>query len=200
MPTGCGRGPALAAEAVAIAAVLEDAFASLRRAGYLHGNVKPSNIGFTSEGSPKLFDFGLAREANDTATLGGTLRYMSPEALVGRPAEEADDVWSLCVVLNEMVSGRHPFADGGSAADVRDRIGRQRRSEDDSLTARSGLSSAVLALTPWLLTAPSSARSAPRARSPTRLNPWSRRNGRPLSPLFLSSPCFVPGLQASVPR
>ena len=125
---------------------------------------------------------------------------MSPEALVGRPAEEADDVLSLCVVLNEMVSGRHPFADGGSAADVRDRIGRQRLSEDDSLTARSGLSSAVLALTPWLLTAPSSARSAPRARSPTRLNPWSRRNGRPLSPLFLSSPCFVPGLQASVPR
>ena len=42
---------------------------------------------------------GLAREANDGATLGGTLRYLSPEVLSGPPAEEGDDVWSLCVVL-----------------------------------------------------------------------------------------------------
>ena len=101
-----------------------------------------------------------ARETADTDARGGTLPYMWPEVLAGRPAAEADDVWSLCVVLNEMVSGRHPFADGGSAADVRDRIERQRLSEDDSLTARSGLSSAVLALTAWLLTAPRSARPA----------------------------------------
>ena len=147
-------------EAVAMAAVLGDALAALHRAGYLHGDVKPSNIGFTSEGSPKLLDFGLAREANDTATLGGTLRYMSPEVLAGRPAEEADDVWSLCVVMHEMVSGRHPFAAGGNAAQTRDRIGRQRLTAGDSSPSGSGLSSTVLAFTASLLTAARPARPA----------------------------------------
>ena len=54
---------------------------------------------------------------------GGTLRYASPEILSDRPAAEGDDVWSLCVVLYEMVSGEHPFAGGGrGAADAGDRI------------------------------------------------------------------------------
>ena len=57
--------------------------------------------------------------------MGGTLPYLSPEVLAGRPAEEADDVWSLCVVLDEMVSGRHPFA-GGALEEVQSRIRRQR--------------------------------------------------------------------------
>ena len=54
-----------------------------------------------------------------------TLRYASPEILSGRPAGEADDVWSLCVVLYEMASGEHPFA-GGSADQVAPRIRQQR--------------------------------------------------------------------------
>ena len=57
--------------------------------------------------------------------MGGTLPYLSPEVLSGRTAEEADDVWSLSVVLYETVSGRHPFA-GGSAEEVAERIRRQR--------------------------------------------------------------------------
>ena len=51
-----------------------------RAEGYLHGDIKPSNIGFTSDGSPKLLDFGLSREMNDAALDGGTLHYASPEA------------------------------------------------------------------------------------------------------------------------
>ena len=92
---------------------------------FLHGDVKPSNIGFTSEGSPKLLDFGLAHAVDDAAMVGGTLPYLSPEVLTGRPAEEADDVWSLSVVLYEMVSGRHPFS-GGTIEEVQRRIRRQR--------------------------------------------------------------------------
>ena len=103
-------------EAVRTAAALADALAALHDAGYLHGDVKPSNIGFTAGGSPKLLDFGLARGAGSAAA-GGTLRYASPEILSDRPAGEGDDVWSLCVVLYEMVSGEHPFA-GGSADEV----------------------------------------------------------------------------------
>ena len=59
-----------------------------------------------------------------------TLPYMSSEVIAGRPAEEAD-VWSLCVVLHETVSGRHPFASDG-AAGVRDRVRRQRLTVGDS--------------------------------------------------------------------
>ena len=109
------QGPVAAAHGVALAPALSDALATLQGAGYLHGDVRPSNIGLTSEGSPKLLDSGLAREASDRDIWGGTLRYMSPEALARHPAQEADDVWPLCVVVHEMVSGRHPFTGGGDA-------------------------------------------------------------------------------------
>ena len=119
------RGPVPEREAVRIASALAGALAALHDAGYLHGDVKPSNIGFTASGSPKLLDFGLAREANDAGVVGGTLHYASPEVLSGRPAEEADDVWSLAVVLYEMVSGGHPFA-GAGVGEVTQRIRRRR--------------------------------------------------------------------------
>ena len=120
-----GEGPIPARQSVAVTIRLAEALAALHGAGYLHGDVKPSNIGFTADGSPKLLDFGLARPANNAAVAGGTLRYLSPEVLSGQPAEAADDVWSLCVVLYEMVSGEHPFA-GGRVEDVADRVRRQR--------------------------------------------------------------------------
>ena len=120
-------GPVPEREAVSVAGTLAGALAALHEAGYLHGDVKPGNIGFTADGSPKLLDFGLAREANDAGVVGGTLRYASPEVLSGRPAEEGDDVWSLAVVLYEMASGEHPFARrGDSPGEVTRRIRRRR--------------------------------------------------------------------------
>ena len=98
------------AEAVSIAAALGHGLGALHRVGYLHGDVKPSNIGFTSQ----LAEAARPRSGSPAkdGTAGGTLRYMSPEMLAGRSAEETDDTWSLCVVLHEMVAGRHPFMDG----------------------------------------------------------------------------------------
>ena len=145
------RGPVPAAEAASVALVLGGALAALHREGYLHGDVKPSNIGFASNGSPKLLDFGLARETNHAETVGGTPRYMSPEVLSGRPAEEVDDVWSLCVVLDEIVSGRHPFAGGGG--EVTDRIRRQRLVRGAQPSPGSELASVVLAFTASVLMA-----------------------------------------------
>ena len=86
------------------------------------------------------------------ASRGGTARYLSPEVLSGRPADEADDVWSLCVMQYEMVSGEHPFA-GGGAGEVRDSIRRQR-------LRRGAPSSEALAFTASVLTARRSARPA----------------------------------------
>ena len=74
-------GPLAPAQALSVAARLADALATLHEKGFLHGDVKPSNIGFTSEGSPKLLDFGLAHAVDDTAMVGGTLPYLSPEVL-----------------------------------------------------------------------------------------------------------------------
>ena len=154
------RGPVPEREAVSVAGVLADALAALHDAGYVHGDVKPSNIGFTAAGSPKLLDFGLAREANDAGVVGGTLRYASPEVLSGRPAEEADDVWSLAVVLYEMVSQDHPFArPGADAREVTQRI-RRRRVRTDGPRSGPARQSPVAAFAAAVLSAPRPVRSS----------------------------------------
>ena len=120
------REPLRCADAVGVAVTLSEALTALHDAGYVHGDVKPSNIGFASDGAAKLLDFGLARLTNAPGQpAGGTLPYVSPEVLSGRSATEADDVWSLCVVLYEMVAGRRPFI-GAGADEVAACIRRQR--------------------------------------------------------------------------
>ena len=79
--------------------------------------------------------------------------------LSGLPAEEADDVWSLCVVLHEMVAGEHPFA-GGGIDEVAGRIRRQRFGRNVWPAAASESSSAVVAFTASMLTALRAARPA----------------------------------------
>ena len=121
------QGPVPGEQAVNIAITVAEALAALHDAGYVHGDVKPSNIGFLSaDGAVKLLDFGLTRLADDGDGLaGGTLPYLSPEVLLGASAGPADDVWALCVVLHEMLTGTRPFV-GGSAKELAGRIRRQR--------------------------------------------------------------------------
>ena len=92
---------------------------------------------------------------------GGTLRYLSPEALSGRAAGEADDVWSLCVMLYEMASGEHPFA-GGGVDEVAGRIRRRRLAPSAAAAAGAlaGRSAAVVGFAASVLTAPPPARPA----------------------------------------
>ena len=150
-------GPLPGPEAAAVAVRLADALEALHGAGYLHGDVKPSNIGFTAHGLPKLLDFGLSRGPHDSEIAGGTLRYLSPEVLDGRAAGEADDVWSLCVVLFEMVTGEPPFT-GAGVEGVVDSIRAQRLSRDPRRVVRSQASSPVAGFAASMLTAPPSAR------------------------------------------
>jgi serine/threonine-protein kinase len=124
------RGPLLPLEALELCAVLAGALEHLHDSGFLHRDVKPSNIGFTERGAPKLLDFGLVRIAGrhyssdsvqvtsegrlTDSGLVGTPLYMSPEALAGERPNPSFDVWSLAVVAFEAIAGRHPFERAGA--------------------------------------------------------------------------------------
>jgi len=83
--------------------------------GFIHRDVKPDNIMFRSDGTPVILDFGIARvlEATSKITRSGTSlgtpRYMSPEQLKAKRVDGRSDVYSLGVVLYEMISGAPPF-------------------------------------------------------------------------------------------
>jgi eukaryotic-like serine/threonine-protein kinase len=82
------------------------------RKGIIHGDVKPANILTTAEGRVKLTDFGMARLASRDSmdsSLVGTPAYWCPEQIIGKPQDARSDLFSLGVVLYEMVTGRRPF-------------------------------------------------------------------------------------------
>lgn len=107
-------GPLQIREAVHIAAQVASGLAEAHARGVIHRDVKPSNIILTNQGFAKIVDFGLARVlAADTTGLTkgvtGTINYMSPEQALGKPLDPRTDVWSLGVVLLEMLTARSPF-------------------------------------------------------------------------------------------
>jgi serine/threonine protein kinase/tetratricopeptide (TPR) repeat protein len=100
-------------QAAAILTQVARGLAHAHQSGVIHRDVKPSNILVTETGEVKILDFGLARsELSELTRPGlrlGTLAYMSPEQARGSELDHRTDIWSLGVVLHELLTGRHPL-------------------------------------------------------------------------------------------
>jgi formylglycine-generating enzyme required for sulfatase activity/tRNA A-37 threonylcarbamoyl transferase component Bud32 len=97
-----------------IALDLCDALIRAHRLNIIHRDIKPENVMMNQNGTPKLADFGLARLSHDTrmtrsGTQFGTPHYMAPEAWEGKTLDAQADIWSLGILMFEMLTGQVPF-------------------------------------------------------------------------------------------
>ena len=150
--TRLAGGPLAATEAADIAAQLAEGLAAAHEKGVVHRDIKPDNVVITPSGLARILDFGLAKrseaalgapsseeEATHSALLtepgviAGTVGYMSPEQIRGESVDGRSDIFSLGVVLWEMLTGRRPFR-GDSQVETLHAILKEEPSRDPGLT------------------------------------------------------------------
>jgi eukaryotic-like serine/threonine-protein kinase len=116
------RAPLPEAEAVGYAQQVLQALEFAHRRGVIHRDIKPHNMMLTPDGRLKVTDFGIARAANqvemtEVGSIVGTAQYLSPEQARGQTVGPQSDIYSLGVVLYEMLTGEVPFT-GSSAVEI----------------------------------------------------------------------------------
>jgi len=107
------QGPLKLDEALDIAVQIAQGLAKAHGQGIVHRDIKPANILITKDGLVKIVDFGLAKlgglKLTKTGMTLGTAQYMSPEQARGEQVDQRTDIWSLGIVLYEMLTGKHAF-------------------------------------------------------------------------------------------
>jgi serine/threonine protein kinase/Flp pilus assembly protein TadD len=99
---------------ISIATQICEGLSEAHKVGVVHRDLKPNNIMIDREGAVRIMDFGIARSLNEKEITGsgimiGTPEYMSPEQVEGKDVDQRSDIYSLGIILYEMVTGRVPF-------------------------------------------------------------------------------------------
>jgi len=108
------HGPLPISQVLQIGLDLSDALARAHRLGVIHRDLKPSNVLLAKDGTPRLSDFGIAHISGSepitrTGEILGTLAYLPPEAFETGEFSERGDIWSLGIILYQMLTGQLPF-------------------------------------------------------------------------------------------